>query len=509
MQLLDQWLHFVDTAEVLPLFERNEKEYRIPSVKDTEWNLYDQAVVDVVRDNNFQTLRRLTSIDVLSQILNLLKDVGEKRRLREIYTGLLDLESNNDCSVDRVHLARCLLRFLPEAVYLVTSFFRSQTWNAHKEHLTKDLVFLAPTLLKGLVLVANQMKAIVRDPLLLLLGEVRQISLPTFSEVVELVALTIHEPDVALDLLMECIEPESTRLLVGRLSVTQQLTKSLFGIALDHIDEAASSSKPFKQYLELEPDGFDEGYEVVETSIRIDSPGEPLRAGDHVRLRVASPPQNAPILEPYSMDAIVVTSVLGAARLRCLHRLPVYVKECNWKLTHCGSFVTSKAMFDAVTAFYAGKSTSCKLYGSLVGLLDCQIELPETTLDFRRDEALNDSQNRAIEAAMTHRLAFLWGPPGTGKTQTIAALTKQLLTTLPHARFLVTAPTHNAVDNMLHRFVTEKGPEETSCKPLRVSTSVSKVHSARSLSLSLCRTFSARSRLHHVSILKSTNGCVA
>jgi regulator of nonsense transcripts 1 len=48
---------------------------------------------------------------------------------------------------------------------------------------------------------------------------------------------------------------------------------------------------------------------------------------------------------------------------------------------------------------------------------------------------------------------------------------QELLQRRPEERILVTAPTHNAVDNMMKRYLSITGL--TGAKPLRVSTNVS------------------------------------
>lgn len=70
-------------------------------------------------------------------------------------------------------------------------------------------------------------------------------------------------------------------------------------------------------------------------------------------------------------------------------------------------------------------------------------------------------------------MTCLWGPPGTGKTHTIAVIL-ELLAADPEQRILVTAPTHNAVDNIMRKYLTnmrDRGEPFTSA--LRVSTDVS------------------------------------
>ncbi|QXD15800.1 AAA family ATPase [Rhodocaloribacter litoris] len=66
---------------------------------------------------------------------------------------------------------------------------------------------------------------------------------------------------------------------------------------------------------------------------------------------------------------------------------------------------------------------------------------------------LNDSQWAAWEAALTRRLALIWGPPGTGKSQTLRAVVAGAVWLAHRAgkplRLLIAAGTYAAVDNVL------------------------------------------------------------
>ena len=75
--------------------------------------------------------------------------------------------------------------------------------------------------------------------------------------------------------------------------------------------------------------------------------------------------------------------------------------------------------------------------------------------------SLNPSQWAAWEHALTHRASLIWGPPGTGKTRTLAAV---VAGALHHAhregrgfRVLLTAFTYNAVDTLLADVVDRAG----------------------------------------------------
>ncbi|KAJ4268109.1 hypothetical protein NW764_014605 [Fusarium oxysporum] len=76
--------------------------------------------------------------------------------------------------------------------------------------------------------------------------------------------------------------------------------------------------------------------------------------------------------------------------------------------------------------------------------------------------------------ALNSCLLCLWGPPGTGKTETIVEMIYALQTADPKARVLVTVPTHNVVDNMMRRYIPrlQKQPFARKTQPdlVRVST---------------------------------------
>lgn len=70
-------------------------------------------------------------------------------------------------------------------------------------------------------------------------------------------------------------------------------------------------------------------------------------------------------------------------------------------------------------------------------------------------DGLNLSQKAAVEHAAERALTVIWGPPGTGKTNTLAALLHGLTqAAVAHNRplkVLVTGPTYNAVEEIMYR----------------------------------------------------------
>ena len=414
-------------------------------------------------------LRLLSSMQEIEECLQALLVCNERMLLREACALLLTTNTASQSD-----LIGYLINFVHKAPYLIDLVFQSSAWESQRTAHESTFTGVAIVLVEQLILSANAMRHFVRQPLQTLLRELESMSVQTLASLVELVSLAVRDAETALDILLEIVEPETGRLLVDQPEIMSQCVKSLIGIALDHIDEASSNRKSIGEPLQLVPDDGGGSPAVVRANIRVDSPlNGDLKKDDHIRLTVPNSPKNSPAAQPFSMDAIVVKSELGEARFRCIHEPPSYYQECVWNLSHCGSFVTAKAMLDALMTFFTDKEQSCRLFRPLVGLsYDSQTKLTNASLPFTTHKNLNPSQNRALEAAMTNLLTFLWGPPGTGKTHTIVIILIELLNALPDMRVLVAAPTHNAVDNILQKFIAEDGMRLTGVKPLRVSTSV-------------------------------------
>ncbi len=71
---------------------------------------------------------------------------------------------------------------------------------------------------------------------------------------------------------------------------------------------------------------------------------------------------------------------------------------------------------------------------------------------------LSSGQHQAIQKALTQSVFYLWGPPGTGKTQTLSALIEILF----HARkrVLICSNTNQAVDQVLLKLCTLLGKDD-------------------------------------------------
>ncbi len=84
---------------------------------------------------------------------------------------------------------------------------------------------------------------------------------------------------------------------------------------------------------------------------------------------------------------------------------------------------------------------------------------------------LNPSQRGAVEKALGQRVTFVWGPPGTGKTQTIAELAACLVRA--RKRVLLTALSNMALDQLLLATVSRLGDSAREVPIARTGTQMS------------------------------------
>ncbi|KAF5685686.1 NAM7-nonsense-mediated mRNA decay [Fusarium circinatum] len=478
MRNLDLWLEQIDTTETMPLFSEEPRDYSVLSLRNTLSHSDPSWLVDIVRGNDISALTQLESVEHYQQVFQLARKAGDKQFLVRCFKDILS--NMVKAAVDSKDLLNAMLQVLavePTLAITLTPFLASS-----RSDKKPDLVILLEAsllpILRAFILSANTMGQLILEPFKSILSAITpgSLSLVDLATLLELAALTIRSTDLALDLFLVCLQPNVSRFMVSDTKVTDYLLRNMIAIALDHVEEAGNVAKRQQGLYELRLSPKDKKENLVEIDFRIDTTGTPKK-GSHVRLTTASLPSNMLVGNNYSIDALVTMSETGRARFECLHPLPPYFKECSWILEDCGPFVTSKSMIDALKDLCVYQEDCCGVASIICGLSSPHIPRPDHS--FSRIERLNDSQNQAIKLALHSSLLCLWGPPGTGKTETIVEMICALQTANPKARVLVTAPTHNAVDNVMRRYIQrlEKQPLARKTQPdlVRVSTEVRKV----------------------------------
>jgi regulator of nonsense transcripts 1 len=493
MQNLDLWLEFVDTKEIIPLFEKNAREYIIPKLTEVDWSSEPDYLIQIAKEKSLSAFKALESETQYGHVFDWLFKRNEKNMLLQSFKYLLGQLRDSDFGLVKTPMmVQTMLDFLKHAPFLSVTFAQIDSWTTLPPEVYRVLGNSGPEVLQGHILSANEMQEFVVEPFKRVMSQIQSMSLTDFADLVELISLTVHSSDIALDLLLGCLEQESTRVLPGDLAMIQHFVRNIIGIALDHIDEAAQPHISREELLDLKlRPGSSEGYLVVESQLRIDAPTTgTLALKDHVRLTSASSPANSVTAQLCSVDALVESSQPGLATFHCLHPLPPFVEQCSWKLQNCGSFVTTKTMFDAVLTLATQRQECCGITEQILGTqkdpFNGRKMLP---IGFTVEGNLNASQNAAVEASLCYPLTCLWGPPGTGKTYTIVEIIKQLQASQENRRILVTAPTHNAVDNVMRKYlagVMRSGRLDTAQQiAIRVSTDVSLVSPNRQYSSNL------------------------
>ena len=69
------------------------------------------------------------------------------------------------------------------------------------------------------------------------------------------------------------------------------------------------------------------------------------------------------------------------------------------------------------------------------------------------NKLLNENQKKAVEQSLNNNFHFIWGPPGTGKTFSIAEIIYQLLS--QNKKVLISSNTHKAVDGALKKLLID------------------------------------------------------
>lgn len=474
--------------------------------------------------------RAASGTEKILTVISWLLRYHQKVRLKEVFSHLLSAIRAASTGNHTIPILDMMIGFLQRAPYLVVIFLDLGPWIDLPSCVRSFLESKSLEMLEAFCLVANEMQVFVVEPFRTFLLQVRHIPFSSFGSLVRYICLVVRFPETALDMLMGVLELESSRLLVGRPTLVKYFVANLIGVALEHIDEVKDSRAVREDELQLK---FDSAPGMVSSRLRIDSHSKVRFAVyDHVELTAASLPTNSLETRPYMMNALIQLAEPGKVVFRCFHPLPPYMEDCAWKVKNCGSFVTSQAMFEALERFVTAPGDFCPIRNHLMGFgpyvplntsrteshqdgnltsysepsepttvtarqprnpsarrLDdvhhSTSEMSATELNCGKRAAnegplsgsqrldLNESQNKALHAALVSSLTCLWGPPGTGKTHTVAVILEELLRG-PEQRILVTAPTHNAVDNVMRKFLYNM-QQQTSWAggAVRVSTDVS------------------------------------
>ena len=470
LQVLDQWLQYVDTQEVIPLFDNVGRAYKAVSIKDLDWTTVAESLRLIARDEQFSIFYTFKDDEAIIEVFEWLLVHEQKETLRKAFEYLLSAITIIGSPRLRTTTVGAMFTYLQRAPFLVVTFSRVCQWD-HLQILDRTIFEeRAVDLLRACALMASQMQVLVVEPFRQVLSQMTHLSLQSFGDLVELISVVVRSPETALEFLIGCLEPHSSRLLTASPRILQYFVKHCTCVAIQHIEESNESRSKREDLLDLML-GAAPG--VVESRVRIDSHSlTKLSTNDHVRF-TATLATNSAGLQAYSMDALIEQSEPGLITARCLHPIPYFLKDCSWSVTSCGSYVTTKTMFQALRSFIIEPQQTCPIFERIIEV-DVTVELDDSWAwePVRGAENLNESQRNAVVAVRESPLTCLWGPPGTGKTYTIAVIL-EMLSSDPKRRILVTAPTHSAVDNIMRKYLDNlRTRNRAATFVLRVSTDV-------------------------------------
>ncbi|CAL8579662.1 hypothetical protein XPA_005396 [Xanthoria parietina] len=66
MHVLDKWLEFIDTREVMPLFEKQEQPYKLADVKEVDWTKEPEYLQRIARDGDLTVLGHVLESSTVS-----------------------------------------------------------------------------------------------------------------------------------------------------------------------------------------------------------------------------------------------------------------------------------------------------------------------------------------------------------------------------------------------------------------------------------------------------------
>lgn len=477
---LDLWLERIDTANVHRNFAKSiDEDSEKPQQLVINWELQADFVVAVARNKNFDLLSQLTDAEELSPLLDVIWQLSSHELARHLFSYHLAQLPSLSPSVVQCQVLQKMIDFVAFMPSLVLQFVNLRLKPILEAPIKEMIARAGPTFLRALVMCIRKADNLVISYMQQVMEEMYDLPIETLRTFVELLAMTGASAEVALSIMEDVFEPYADRFGCQSLVEARYALKAMGGIAIDPVEEASEVERQPRRskytWTFDKPPQEKGGNLVLECDIRIDAPklGH-IAVGDHIVFTSDTIPSEMVVTGPFIFEAIVQDVQAGHAVLHCLRRPPAFFQRCTWQLTNCGSFVTRKTMRDAVAKLLAERENCCGIFGSLLpnGTTKGRLSPPEICYNIHSD--LNKSQNAAVHASLQGPLTCIWGPPGTGKTHTIITLCQEILVRGQNERLLVTAPTHNAVDNVMRQYIKRLPSVGVSARvpPLRVSTEV-------------------------------------
>ncbi|KAJ6607939.1 RNA-directed RNA polymerase [Mycena sp. CBHHK59/15] len=489
-QLFDLWFEHVPTENRVKRFERQAAPYRLNDLKDiTEEDWLNPEKYPVWLKSAFHPKRQLGDfqrhLDTLSALqFDKSMDFSLQYHLEDetfwIFNHLI-----STLPLRRADVIKWIDRYPPLVFSLLKMYPPLETCM-----LSEETSALGPQILRNLIRSANSLRVAVLVALEKLSATIARLPFGTYFDLLWLTAGSVRAQDLVQELLLVL---NDCRLAHGPGDISDMAKrygdKHALAIAFDRAEEAFEEcpcdedGKPQRQrvapahttlkYVE------DEALHV-KAPIRIDAKSA-VRLHSHVRLQAASKPDNHWI-ESIVLDGVVVQSMKGELKIELMHPPPPEMEEMDWNLYNAGSTATSKAMMEALLRLLDEREDSCRYYSIITGTTptDTTLASPsKSNLPSEQSARLNESQALAV-VSTNSPLSLVWGPPGKLFTRwRVPAVYIHYHSGLnDETKILMTASTHNAVDNVLERFLDLNKTHNILREDqiLRVATDISKVN---------------------------------
>ncbi|KAI0684613.1 RNA dependent RNA polymerase-domain-containing protein [Cytidiella melzeri] len=490
-QAFDLRFDFVETEEYLPRFDHRPEPYTPNAVLDVDWTTRSadmKAVFTEEEASAMQLLVRL-SIDDLLDMLRFARYYRAEDRIFWIFKALMQAH-DPPLSI----IAECLEEHPPLAYVVLRQFLDNDA--SHLGDAAR--VRIASAVTREIIRSANELGIAALVALEKLASDVARLELPLYCDLLWLACHTIRSSQLLQEILLVL---HDGRVAQQKSRLQEYVLKHALGIVFDRAEDAADAcpcddaGRPKRQRIApiaaklrlVGEEGVAQPESLIPSQVMADvrvDISTPIRIHSHVRLVLSSPAEHS-TLPAAVLDAVVLRASRGELMLDLQQPLPPEYMQVNWRIYNAGSVATSKAMLDALQRFAIEGMECCRFNDVIIGDskgLDEPEHLPTEDEENLKSipASLNPSQRDAVISAKLGRMSLIWGPPGTGKTTVVVQILLRFLRQDTEARLLMTASTHNAVDNVLERFVAENARDQvlSNDQILRAATESSRVNKA-------------------------------
>ncbi|KAF5351219.1 hypothetical protein D9756_008167 [Leucocoprinus leucothites] len=463
-QLFDLWFEHIPTEEVVPRFKRRATPYRLNDIRELDWDNQPDWLYPFFFPQNFDpSAPSKPTRAMVAQFL-------QNRQLEDVELVLyisLNYHAEDELYHSFQHLverdpfpSNSALEWIDKYPPLVFVLLKTFPPDPETNTLQGVLLEQGYPILRALVRSANEFKIAVLAGLEKVSGSIRLIGLADYFELLSITTLSVRSQQLVQEVLLVLNDCR----VEGELDVARRYGyRHALAVAFDSAEEAADEcpcnedGRPRRQKTpptQTRLTFVTEETSTVKAAVRVDARTN-ARLHSHVRLEASSKPENRWIPIPV-LDGLIIQAGKGELKIQLLHPPPPEMESMDWNLYPAGSIATSRAMMDALLKLLTEQEQCCAFYPLITGNTRVEEPLAEREalmLDFEPGDHLNDSQKAAVMSPTQGLLSLIWGPPGTGKTTVVVEILRLLFSQPGEQKVLMTASTHNAVDNVLERFI--------------------------------------------------------